>query len=142
MWTSPTRPDVGTASGARASNGRLDICLCEVVSLEEERKARGLGESVRKTVAKIQGGGMTALTELTEGLTSYVGLLGIDRNKLKSGASDEEVQIAEAVIAMVAVDDDGGLDKGGGGQQAGVSLFNGFVKSPALGFIVEDGDEG
>ena len=78
MWTSPTRPDVGTASGARASNGRLDICLCDVASLEEERKARGLGESVRKTVAKIQGGGVTALTELPEGLAG-------DRTASRSG---------------------------------------------------------
>jgi len=45
----------------------LNIGFCEIVSLEQEREAGRLGKGIRKTVAKIQGGGMTALAILPEG---------------------------------------------------------------------------
>jgi hypothetical protein len=49
------------------------------------------------------------------------------------------IRVAE-YLTVITFHDGGSFDKAGGGQQTCIRRFDGFVESPALGFVVEDGD--
>ena len=82
-----------------AGVSRLDIGLPEIVALEKKRKASGFGESVGKTIPEIEGGGMTALAELPEGLPGDKGVFLVHRDDLDSGGGDEEIWLSRTAEA-------------------------------------------
>jgi hypothetical protein len=67
------------------------VCMLEVVALEQDWFAGGLGKSIGKAISEIQIGGMTTLAVTAPGDASNLDLFGIDGNYFKSGVAHEEI---------------------------------------------------
>lgn len=60
-------------------NGRRDVCLAEVVSLEKQRFARRFRQAVRKTIPEIETRRVATFSVVRKSLTGKQRLLGGQR---------------------------------------------------------------
>src|SRR2546423_8531006 len=86
-----------------------DIRVSEVVSLEQQRFTRNLGQRVAEAAAKIETSGMPALAIAPPGLTSDLGLFRRDRFDGEAGLCNEQIQLAAACCTITRFDQQSGL---------------------------------
>jgi len=113
--------------GFGASEGGNDVCLAEVVSLEQQRLAGHLGERVGETVTEIQPCLVAALAEIVEGLAGDMRLFDGEGLDGDARPAEEHVALADGLGPDLSLYDDGEFEEVPGADDAALRIMNDCV---------------
>src|SRR5207249_9130187 len=118
----PLRPG-GRFVFCGASEGGNDVCLAEVVSLEQHRLAGRLGERVGETVAEIQPCLVAALAEIVKGLAGDMRLFDGEGLDGDARPAEEHVALADGLGPDLSLYDDGEFEEVPGADDAALRIM-------------------
>src|SRR5262249_24632365 len=115
-----------------------DVGPRKILALEQVRLATGLCESVGKTVAIIQCGGVASLAVATPGATRSIQLFDIDRDDLGADLEQPKVKFAPARVAEPGLDYDRRFEHGRCRDQAHRVIRNPSLELCRIGSVEGD----
>src|SRR6056297_3448732 len=98
---------IGLPSMGPVSVNCGDICMDEIIALEQKRLRPGPGQGIGETVSIIQGCRMAALAKAQPCVPGESALLQVHRDNFDAGTLDELLEIAAAFGAGTSFDDHG-----------------------------------
>jgi hypothetical protein len=107
----------------------------------EDRFSGNSGKRVREAIAKIESGGMAALSELAIGHASAIGLSGVDSDDLNTGFMKEQIEFASFGQAAARFENDPGFDCRRRREKLLMIAGNELKEARALRLVAENCDE-